>query len=275
MTIIAMTRESGTRGSEIAAALADQLHLEVIHDERVEHDIANRIGIPESDVHHYLQEDISLFERLTFKHRAFSKYTALEILELAAKGNVLIRGWGATRLLNTVPHVLCVRVCAPMSYREAVLLDRGRVESPADARREIEHSDAIRHVALQKQHKSDWQDPLHYALVLNTGRVPVADCVDQIIRLAQSEAFTETPYSRDLLMDQLILARVQFALDQRFGPKSLQNGIEPRVIGGNVLLIGGTTDEQMIVDAVRLVQKVEGVRGVESKVAHVAFYPHG
>jgi hypothetical protein len=41
------------------------------------------------------------------------------------------------------------------------------------------------------------------------------------------------------------------------------------------LLTGATTDEHLIVDAVRLLSSVEGVKGVESKVSYVAFVPHG
>jgi osmotically-inducible protein OsmY len=102
----------------------------------------------------------------------------------------------------------------------------------------------------------------------------VVDCVEQIIRLAESPTFQETHESRNALMDQLILARVRFAIDRRFGPKSLQNCFDVHVFNGKVLLTGATTDEQMIVEAVRLLQGVAGVTGVESKVAHIAFAPN-
>jgi hypothetical protein len=52
--------------------------------------------------------------------------TAQEIFELAAKGNVLIRGWGPVYLLRSVQHVLSVRICATMEFREAVLMQRLR-----------------------------------------------------------------------------------------------------------------------------------------------------
>jgi hypothetical protein len=41
-----------------------------------------------------------------------------------------------------------------------------------------------------------------------------------------------------------------------------------------VTLTGATTDEKLIVDAVRLLHGVEGVRRVESRITHVAFVPH-
>jgi len=274
MAVIAMTREMATRGSEVAAGLADRLGLAIIHHEIVEHDIAERTGMPESEVHRFLEGETSLLERWTLDRKRMSRYTAQEILELAAKGNVLIRGWGATYLLKSVPHVICVRICAPMPFREKVLIERLGVGIAANAKREIERNDAAHNGTMQKLFGIDWEDPSLYATVLNTARVPVVDCVEQIIRLAESPTFQETHESRNALMDQLILARVRFAIDRRFGPKALQNCFDVHVLNGKVLLTGATTDEQMIVEAVRLLQGVAGVTGVESKVAHIAFAPN-
>lgn len=230
--------------------------------------------MPESEVHRFLEGEASLLERWTLDRKRMSRYTAQEILELAAKGNVLIRGWGATYLLKSVPHVICVRICAPMAFRERVMIERLGSNSTANARQEIEHNDAAHNGTIQRLFGNDWEDPSLYAILLNMARITVADCVEQIVRLTESPAFRETSHSRSVLMDQLILARVRFAMDRRFGPKSLQNGFEAHVFTGKVLLTGATTDEHMIVDAVRLLQGVEGVTGVESKVTHVAFVPH-
>jgi len=275
MAVIAMTREMATRGSEVAAGLADRLRLAIIHHELVEHDIAERAGVPESEVHRYLEGEASLLERWTLDRKRMSRYTAQEILELAAKGSVLIRGWGATYLLKSIPHVICVRICAPMHFREKILMERLGLDDSADARRAIEYNDAAHNGTMQRLFGIDWEDPSLYAIVLNTARVPVSDCIEQIVRLAESATFRETSHARSVLMDELILSRVRFAMDRRFGPKSLQNGFEAHVSNGKVLLFGATTDEHMIVEAVRLLQGVEGVTGVESKVTHVAFVPHG
>ncbi len=273
MTVIALTRESGTQGDEIAAAVGKRLGFDIVHHQLIEHDIADRTGLSESDVHHQIEDGPTVLERLLFDRRGFLKHAALEILEQAARGNIVLRGWGAPSVLSFVPHVLCVRICAPMSFREAVLIERRGSGTPSAARRELERSDAAHNGAMQTLFGSRWDDPLHYALVLNTARVPVDDCVEVIVRLATSGAFQETPYSRDVLMDRLILHRVQVALEQEFGAKSIRNGIEPHVVGRKVLLTGGSTDEDVIAEAVRVVQRVEGVRGVESKVAYVAFQP--
>ena len=113
MAVIAMTREMATLGKDVAAGLAERLGLDIVHHELVEHDIAERSGMRESEVHRFLEGEASLLERWKIDRKRLSRYTAQEILELAVKGNVLIRGWGAEYLLRAVPHVICVRICAP------------------------------------------------------------------------------------------------------------------------------------------------------------------
>lgn len=273
MAVIAMTREMATLGKDVAAGLAERLGLDIVHHELVEHDIAERAGMSESEVHRFLEGEASLLERWRIDRKRLSHYTAQEILELAVKGNVLIRGWGATYLLRSVPHVICVRICAPMPFRERVLMQRLGIKDNAVARSAVAGNDAAHNRVMQKLFGIDWMDASLYAVVLNTARVPVHDCVEHIARLAASAAFQETAQARATLIDELILSRVRSALVQRFGSGVALDSIEATVSSAQVTLTGATSDERVIVEAVRLVHSVEGVAGVESQITHIAFRP--
>src|SRR5262249_44225927 len=253
MAVIAMTREMATLGKDVAAGLTDRLGLTVVHHELVEHGIAERAGIRESEVHRFLEGEASLLERWKIDRKRLSRYTAQEILQLAVKGNVLIRGWGATYLLRSVPHVICIRICAPMEFRELVLMQRLGIKDRTLARYEIEGNDRAHNRTMQKLFAIDWTDPSLYALVLNTARVPVKSCVEHIARLAESPTFQETAQSRTALLDELILSRLRAGLEQRFA------GIEAKIFAGKVTLTGGCSDQRMIVEAVRFVHTVDGV----------------
>src|SRR5919197_958082 len=136
MAVIAMTREMATRGKDVAAGLAQRLSLTVVHHEVVEHDIAERCGMRESEVHRFLEGEASLLERWKIDRKRVSRYTAQEILELAVKGGVLMQRLG--------------------------------VNDRALARREIERNDAAHNGTMQKMFGIDWTDASHYAIVLNT-----------------------------------------------------------------------------------------------------------
>ena len=274
MAVIAMTREMGTLGKDVVAGLAERLGLEVIQHGLVEHDIAENAGLPENKVHRFLEGEASLLERWRIDRRRMQCCTAQEIFELAAKDNVLIRGWGSVYLLRSVPHVLSVRVCAPMEFREAVVMQRLGLKDRAAARREIERDDAAHNGAMQGMFGIDWTDPAHYTIVLNMARIPVQECVDCIVRLVQSPAFAETENSKAELKDQLISARVRSALERHFGSDAGAL-VKAEVKAGQVMLTGQMVDAHYIAEAVRLVRSVEGVTGVKSHIVAIGFQGFG
>ena len=73
MAVIAMTREMATLGKDVAAGLADRLGLTVVHHELVEHGIAERAGMPESEVHRFLEGEASLLERWKIDRKRLSR----------------------------------------------------------------------------------------------------------------------------------------------------------------------------------------------------------
>lgn len=271
MAVIAMTREMATRGRDVAAGLAERLGLTIVHHELVSQDIAGRSGLTESEVHRFLEGEATMLERWRIDPARMSRYTAEQILHLAAKGNVLIRGWGATYLLRHVPHVVCVRICAPMDMREDVLMKRVGIATRAEAAREIIRNDTAHNGTMQRLFGIDWTDPALYALTLNTARVPIAACVDHIARLVESPAFAETEASRAALSDGLIAARLATIVEQRFGSPPEKLGLKADVQAGRIILSGALIDERLIADAIRLMHTIEGVTSVESRIGHLAF----
>ena len=142
-----MTREMGSGGREIAAAVAARLGLTVVLHELVEHDLAEHMHVRESAVHHRLEGGATLRERWQIGSKRLARYTAEEVLELAARGNVLIRGWGACVVLRDASQVARIRVCAPLEVRERAVMARSGFSDLAAARREIQRNDdAHKHV---------------------------------------------------------------------------------------------------------------------------------
>lgn len=271
MAVIAMTREMGTLGRDVAQGLAERLGLEVVHHELVENDIATRSGLRESEVRRFLGGEASFLGQWRMDTKRLSHFTAQEILEIAARDNVLIRGWGATYLLREVPHVVCVRICAPLDFRARVLMQRIGIHDEAAARREIERSDAAHNGTMQRLFGADWTDATLYALTLNTARVAPADCVQQIMQLVDSEAFRPTAASRGALTDRLVEARVRSALRERFDAGLQAMGVEVEVKDSQVGLSGAVSDERIIAELVRAVGAVPGVARVQSRIRYLSF----
>lgn len=271
MAVIAMTREMGTLGRDVAQGLAERLGLDVIHHELVEDGIATRSGLRESEVRRFLGGGASFLGQWRMDTKRLSHFTSQEILEIASRDNVLIRGWGATYLLRDVPHVVCVRICAPLDFRARVLMKRLGIDDETAARREIERSDAAHNGTMQRLFGADWTDATLYALTLNTARVSPADCVAQIMQLVESEDFRATPASQGSLTDRLVEARVRSALRDRFDTGLQAMGVEVEVRDAQVVLAGAASDERIIAELVRTAAGVPGVARVQSRIRYLSF----
>ena len=266
MPVIAMTREMGTPGREVAQRLADELGLKIVLHEVVEHDLADRLHVPESVVHHRFEGGATLLERLQVGGKRLARYTAEEILELAQKGNVLIRGWGACVLLRGIPHVARVRVCAPMERREQSVMERRSLEDINVARQELERNDAAHKQALQSAFGVEREDPLLYDLVLNTERISVETCVKLIRDLVESPEFQETDASQAILNDRVLEAHIRVKLAERFTAGTGVSGLVATACGGRVVLKGIAIHPTLAADAGNIVAAIPGVKHVEDRI---------
>ena len=263
MTVIAMTREMGTLGKDVAQGIADALGLKVIHSELVEHDLAVKLGLQESAVHRFLEGGASLLERWKVNKNTLAQSTADEILELAQQGNVVIRGWGAVPVLRQIPHVIRVRVCAPMAFRERVMMDRLGHKEPSVVRGEIEKSDAAHSELTRRFFNGNWEDPQHYHIVLNTGSIPPDTCVRSIRLLTDDPAFQETETAHAIFADKLIERRLSTLITRMFGAHA---NININVTGGDVVLDGTADFNHHLADVVKACRGVPGVKAVANNI---------
>ena len=267
MAVIAMTREMGSLGKDVALGLSQDLGLKVVQHELVGQ-VAEKLHVRESSVNRFLEGKASLFERWDINEEDLSLFTTEEILDIAAKGDVLIRGWGAAYVLRRVSHVACIRVCAPEKLRAKNLMQRIGIEDEKIALREIHKSDAAHARVMSHLFNADYRNATNYDLILNTEHLSVADCIDLIKRLVSMESFRETKASRGVLEDMRIAAHVRAAL--RANPEtsrpnpSFQVEVSPGT--GRVILTGVAYSEKFRREAEKAAIACEGVTGVDNRL---------
>ncbi len=268
MTVIAMTREMGSGGREVAQRLADQMGLTLVLHETVEHDLADHMHVRGSAVHHRLEGGATVLERLQIGSKRLARYTEEEILDLAQKGNVVIRGWGACILLRGVPHVARIRICAPIEARERGVMERHShgAKDRAAARHEIERNDAAHRRTLHAAYGVDREDPLLYDLVLNTERNTIETCVKLVRDLVESPEFRETEASRAILVDKALEAHIHIKLRERFTVGMGGTGLAAKVNAGKVVLNGSVIHSTLAADAGRIVGSIAGVQDVDNRI---------
>jgi cytidylate kinase len=266
MAVVAMTREMGSGGREVAQRVAEEMGLTLVLHEMVEHDLAERLELPESTVHHRLEGGATLRERWQIGSGRLAQYTAEEVFDLAHKGNVVIRGWGACVLLRDVAHVARVRICAPMEQRERSVMQRRGFTDRSAARREIERNDAAHEQTLKAAFGAEREDALLYDLVLNTGRVSIDTCARLVGELAGSPEFAETEASRAMLADRALETRVRVRLRERFTAGAGVTGIEAGARDGRVVLKGIAIHSALADEAGKIAGTVTGVKRVDNRI---------
>jgi cytidylate kinase len=257
--IIAITREMGSLGKDVARGLGDALGLPVIYHEVIDQ-LADRMRVRKSHVIRLLDGSAGLIERLTADKTSLSLFTADEVFSIAAQGRgAIIRGWGATHLLREVPHAVCVRICAPFEVRKERMMERLGSSDPELVGEEIRNNDEAHSAIMRRHFDLQWTDSEHYDLVLNTKRVRVDECVSEVLSLVRAAQFAETEATRQKLDDLALAARVRAAL--RRAPETREARVGVSAQEGRVALSGaGSTDEKLAF--VEVASAVPGVRDV-------------
>jgi cytidylate kinase len=267
MPVIAMTQEMGSLAKDVAVELARSMNLAVMRHEVIEH-VADKMRVPKSLIGRLRGGKAGLVERLTTDRRGMAVFTAEELFTLADRGDVVLRGWGATCLLRPVPHVVCVRITRSLRKRVEWLMGELQTDDAEFAEAEIRRSDHAHASRMNEQFGVTWGDPVLYDLVLNTDRVSVASCVEQIRVLLARPEFAETPESHAMLAGMALEARVRAALKEHAATGDINITVEANQ--GRITLRGIVLNAQERKQAQSVAAGVPGVSGVDNQLKLMA-----
>ena len=186
MPIITLSRELGSRGDDIAVAVAEKLNLRLVGRDLL-NQAARQAGVPEVAL-----AEIDELGLLGVKpsREALQRYRSTVegvMSDLADSGNVMLVGRGSQIVLAGRPGVLHIRIIAPHAVRVRCVQERCHVSAEAAAAR-IDASDRARAGYLRRSYGARWDDPLLYDLVLNTAHLTVENAVDLLCLAAQQAA---------------------------------------------------------------------------------------
>jgi cytidylate kinase len=263
MPVIAMTQEMGSLAKDVAIEIASRGNLAIMRHEVLDN-VAGKMHVPSSVISRLREGKAGLVERLKTDTQRVAIYTAAEVFALAAKGNIVLRGWGTTCLLRPVPHVVTVRITRPFDLRVKWLMEHLELEDEDFAAAEVRRSDEAHAAKIKAQFGVTWGDPHLYNLVLNTERLSVDTCAEQILQLARRPEFQETGQSRALLSDLATSAAVRAALKENEPTRETNIDIEAH--GGKVVLRGIVLNAGEKAEAERVARSVAQVTDVDNQL---------
>jgi len=268
MPIIAMTREMGSLGKDVAAEVSRRVGKQVVHHEIIDN-LASKMRLRKSHVVRFLEGKSGIWERMTTDKTSLSIYTADETFALAENDRVaVIRGWGAAHLLRPCPHVIAVRVCAPFEVRVKRMMERLNTSDRDFVENEIRLAEEA-HGAITRRHFGiSWQHSDQYDLVLNTERLTVEECADEVMELLDDPNFQETSESNRVLHNLALAAHVRSALRQ--DPRTSKMQISITGDNGVITLAGLVDPDQEPKFAAEVASLVPDVKDVINQLRPVA-----
>ncbi len=263
MAIITMSREMGSGGIPIAQQLADELGYSLVDGDAIR-EAAAAHDLTEAALQQADEKPPAFVENLDRQIELSMHRIQLIVLERALEGDVIIYGRGGQDLLPNVNSVLRVRVIAPFEERVERWAEREWID-PDLARSLVRKSDQQRAGFIKYYFDRDWEEPLHYDLVINTQYMS-NDCAVWLIKKAIEDPYLleNEPACLEKIKDLIIQKKIQIA---RLADERIQDiWFNIDVKGGHVLLSGHIYSDAERRAAIEGVKQTEGVRSIKDEL---------
>lgn len=267
MAVITISRGSYSYGKAIAERVAGELGYNCIARE-VLIEASEEFNIPEIKLFSAVHDAPSLLDRFISGREKYVAYIQTSLLNYLRKDNVVYHGFGGQFFVESVPHVLKVRINADLQERVRLSMNRNSF-TRKEAMAFIRKLDSQRKKWSKHLYGIDLRDSSLYELVIQLGKITVDDAVDIICHTAKLERFKTTPESQREMNDLYLAAKVRAAL---IGKKpdvrvSVQNG---------EAYIRATAPEAKAFEVSQnirsIAEKIEGISGLKVVIVPVPDY---
>ena len=265
MTIVAISRELGSGGNAIGAAVAKALHFEYVEREIILR-AAHAHGVPEEKIADAAERRLSLWGRFDEEKRRYLIFLEAAYYSFAEKGNVVTASRGGPFFLRDVSHAVRVRIMAPFEVRVRRVIERQKLDQKAAAAK-VRTYDRELSGRIDYLFGLDWTLPENYDLVINTGNDAWAFYTDLLVAAARHRQYQPTPQSLQRIRDLSLAAQVRAAIAT--DPVSKNINVEVTAQAGRVALKGVVFSSTMMDAAVEVAKRVPGVSSVSSEAVEI------
>jgi cytidylate kinase len=265
MTIVAISRELGSGGNAIAAAVAKALDFEYVEREILLR--AARVHeVPEEKIAEVDERRLSLWERFDEEKRRYLIFIEAAYYSFAEKGNVVTAGRGGPFFLRDVSHALKVRIMAPFEVRVRRVMEQEKLDHKAAAAR-VRNYDRELSGRIDYLFGLDWTLPENYDLVINTGNDAWEFYTDLLVSAARHPQYQPTPESQQRVRDLSLAAQVRAAIAKDLVTKNIN--VEIAAQAGRVALKGVVFSPAMMDAAAEVAKRVPGVSSVSCEAVEI------
>jgi cytidylate kinase len=255
MSVITISKGSFSSGKMLAECLAATLGYRLVdRDVIVERAAAH--GVSQEELRDALQKPPTFLERIQRKKYLYLVLIQAALIEEVRTGKAVYHGNAGHLLLKGGPHILRVRIIAPLEQRVKVAQDRLKL-SRAEALDYIARGDQDRRKWTQYLYGVDWADAANYDVVLNLEFMEVSEACQAVCTLARQACFDFTPGFGAAMDDLALASRVRVALALRETTSQLE--VEVLAKERAVRVIGSASGMLEVEEVRRAAAAVPGV----------------
>jgi cytidylate kinase len=271
MSVVAISRQVGSWGDEIAAMVAKQLGLQLMSREQMhimaqacDDDFKRACSLYADEVpnrfwdRHFFSSPThkALFESLTF--------------DLASKGDVVIMGRGAQVVLSVIPGVFRARVVAPHEVRVQRIMEKKGI-TQEESERFVSWYGHQRRKLIERVYHTNLGDWSLYDLTLNTSEL-TKEAGAHILATAIKKKAEQAEYTtqQENLTRMALIKDVELKIKKQQGTSFLQDIMVDDDGDGKVRLTGFVRRDAARKEAEEIARAQEGVTGVENNLVVIA-----
>jgi cytidylate kinase len=265
MTIVAISREMGSGGYEIGAAVAKALNFEYV-DRQILLQAAHVHGVPEAKITDAVARHLSLWERFDEEKRRYLIFLEAAYYSFAERGKLVTASRSGPFFVRDVRHALKVRIMAPFDVRVRRVMKQEALDQKAAAAK-VRNYDRELSARIDYLFGLDWTLPEHYDLVINTREDAWEFYTDLLVTAARHPHYQPTPESLQRLLDLSLAAQVRAAIAKDPGTKNLNVDITAQA--GRLELKGVVFSPAMLDAAAEVAKRVPGVKSVSCEAVEI------
>ncbi len=264
MSVITISRQLGSLGTQTARAMAEELNYEYVDKDRIAEALKN-YGLSTFEVETLDEKTPPFWDYMSMQKKKFLHIIRELIHGFARKDNVVIVGRGGQVILKDFPGVLHVRVIAPFDLRiQRIMEQRGGDKSQATAF--LRRSDRDSAGFMRGFFDVDWDDPGLYDLIINTRHLSAETVKRMIMESAESLVIKQAGRrNREKLEDLALVQKVETSLRVVLGSGLGQ--IDVTAERGVVSLKGTVASNVLKEDCQNAAACLKGVNSVNNQLS--------
>ena len=208
MAILTISREYRSGGQEIGSAVAERMRYDYVGKERILTDLRGQGERWIALLNEVDEDRPTLWDRFDWEYQGLMALMDSYIYDRAMDDRVVLVGRGSNFLLEGIPHVLRVRLTAPLEQRVERVMRKDDVDRKT-AVRLIEKMDHDRASFIHANFHRDWYDVAAYDMVFNTAVQSFEEIAEIVCNALREKTKHLTLEGWELLRGRMLAARIK------------------------------------------------------------------